>query len=276
VADRDGREVFMTRIHAPEYHELAVYYDLLNETFIPYRAQCEFVEGLLARHDRLGQRILDLGCGTGTHALYFARSGSRVVGIDLSIEMLELARSKAAEAGLSDDQVTFLRRDMRQLDWDQEFDLALGLNYAVTLCLEHGDIVRFLQSVYDALSPGGLLILDFLSHYDESGPVSIESVEAGDVRIECIREFEYDRARQVLDERMTYYVDGDGAIRRYEGYQAWRIFYPQELIGYLERVAGFRVLGLHTRWDLDKAPTGPDWAIVAERPLVPRRQPHAR
>lgn len=47
-----------------------------------------------------GQRIVDLGCGTGSLALGFARRGARVTGVDQAPEMVEAARAKAAEEGL--------------------------------------------------------------------------------------------------------------------------------------------------------------------------------
>ena len=45
------------------------------------------------------ERILDLGCGTGGHALVLARRGYRITGVDRSASMLEIARRKAKEVG---------------------------------------------------------------------------------------------------------------------------------------------------------------------------------
>lgn len=47
-----------------------------------------------------GQRLLDIGCGTGTEALMLARQGRRIHGIDLAPAMVEAARARAAAAGL--------------------------------------------------------------------------------------------------------------------------------------------------------------------------------
>ena len=54
----------------------------------------------LQLHRSPPQDILDLGCGTGRHAIALVREGYKVTGIDISAGMLEVARRKAAEAGV--------------------------------------------------------------------------------------------------------------------------------------------------------------------------------
>src|SRR6516225_9104797 len=55
--------------------------------------------------DRVRSPVLDAGCGTGEHALFFAARGHRVVGIDFVGQAIQRARRKAAERGLSVDFV---------------------------------------------------------------------------------------------------------------------------------------------------------------------------
>src|SRR5262245_46762606 len=70
--------------------------------------------------------LIDLGCGTGRLLLPFAQSGSQVMGVDLSDEMLRLARQKAIAAGIS---VPLLRANLVELDCfhDRSFDHAACL-----------------------------------------------------------------------------------------------------------------------------------------------------
>src|SRR5262249_46323047 len=64
-------------------------------------------------------RVLDGGCGTGEHALFFAARGLRVTGIDFLEEAIRQARTKAAERGLA---VEFLVKDATALDdWGERF-----------------------------------------------------------------------------------------------------------------------------------------------------------
>ena len=69
--------------------------------------------------------FLGLTTGTGRAALHFARAGAQVTGIDASLEMLALARGRAAEAGLS---IQFAAGDAHALDFpDRSFDIAVSL-----------------------------------------------------------------------------------------------------------------------------------------------------
>jgi SAM-dependent methyltransferase len=69
--------------------------------------------------DRITSPVLDAGCGTGEHALFFASRGHRVVGIDFVEEAIRRAQRKAAERGLS---VDFLVKDATMLrEWDARF-----------------------------------------------------------------------------------------------------------------------------------------------------------
>src|ERR1700758_687514 len=69
--------------------------------------------------DRVTGPVLDAGCGTGEHSLFFAARGHRVTGIDFLEEALRRARAKAAERGLA---VEFLVKDATALhDWGERF-----------------------------------------------------------------------------------------------------------------------------------------------------------
>jgi SAM-dependent methyltransferase len=72
-----------------------------------------------------GERVLDLACGTGRHSIELARRGHDVVGVDISSDLLEIAERDAAEQSLN---ASFVNADLRELDFDDEFDLVLSLN----------------------------------------------------------------------------------------------------------------------------------------------------
>ena len=71
------------------------------------------------------RNVLDLGCGTGTNAIYLAQHGSNVVGVDLAPKALELARTKAQRANVA---IDFRQADVTQIDFLQTpFDLVLDI-----------------------------------------------------------------------------------------------------------------------------------------------------
>ena len=84
--------------------------------------ECDFLEKELASDKSL--RILDVGCGTGRHAIELTKRGYRVTGVDLSESQLKRAREKAQADNLS---IDFQRQDARNLPFDNEFDVAVML-----------------------------------------------------------------------------------------------------------------------------------------------------
>ena len=251
----------MPKIHEPEYYELAKYYDMISQKYVPYKKHFKFIEGALEKYGKKVKRILDLACGTGTHSVYLARKGYDVVGIDISREMLNIAREKARAAGV---RAEFLEGDIRDMHFNNEFDAAICINQSVMYCITRSDIRNFIVGARDSLKRGGILIVDFLSIYDKVASAGKEWVDSEGVRIECIREETYNRVSQILTDKLTYFVTEGEMIQRFEGYEQSRVFYPQEFLFYLESIGNFRILGMHECWSLEEEPIGPYLAVVAE------------
>ena len=76
----DKRDQFVTA-----FEQYAPWYDLLYEDK-DYAAETSFVEHQLRRHGAASGSLLDLGCGTGVHAVQFAQNGWYVTGIDLVVD----------------------------------------------------------------------------------------------------------------------------------------------------------------------------------------------
>ncbi|HEX4491034.1 MAG TPA: class I SAM-dependent methyltransferase [Acidimicrobiia bacterium] len=109
----------------------------------------------LALHE--GDRVLDLGCGPGRHALALARRGIEVVGIDHSDEFVALARQAAQHAQLTN--ARFERADVRALDKRAEFDAVICLCQGGFGLLGGREDVDLLRRFARALKPGGRLAL---------------------------------------------------------------------------------------------------------------------
>lgn len=100
-----------------------------------------------------GERILDLACGTGRHSLALARQGFSVVGSEISAELIAIAREDAKAQGL---EATFLEGDLRELDFEDEFDIVLNLNDGAVGYFETDEENhRTFEVISRALKPGG-------------------------------------------------------------------------------------------------------------------------
>ena len=105
--------------------------------------------------DRVTGPVLDAGCGTGEHALFFAARGLRVIGIDFVEEAIRRARAKAAERGQA---VEFLVKDATALDgWGERF--ASVIDCGLFHVFSDDDRRRYVRGLAQVLEPGGRLFL---------------------------------------------------------------------------------------------------------------------
>ena len=121
--------------------------------------ECDFLEQEFGSDKAL--KILDVGCGTGRHAIDLAKRGYRVTGIDLSDAQLHRAQEKAKEAGVS---VDFRKHDARELAFREEFDAAIMLCEGAFPLMETDEMnFAILKSVARALTPAGKFIFTILN-----------------------------------------------------------------------------------------------------------------
>jgi ubiquinone/menaquinone biosynthesis C-methylase UbiE len=101
------------------------------------------------------QRIVDIGCGTGSLALRLAAKGHRVTGIDPAPEMLAYARQREGAAA-----ITWQIGDASLLAADAGFDVALMTGHAFQCLLTDQDIQHTLRAIRQSLRPGGQLMFE--------------------------------------------------------------------------------------------------------------------
>lgn len=117
------------------------------------------VEGEWLRQQLAGaQRVLDAGCGSGGHAIAFARWGHQVVGTDLSREMIARAREAARAAGLD---ITFHEVGFGEIArlTGSDFDAVTCLGNSLPHLLSREALAAALRDFAALLRPGGILIL---------------------------------------------------------------------------------------------------------------------
>jgi cyclopropane fatty-acyl-phospholipid synthase-like methyltransferase len=111
---------------------------------------------------RPGERLLDLACGSGAHALRLARQGVRVVGIDIAPSLVRHCSDQAAAAGLA--SATFVQGDMRALEFNEEFDAVVVLGGSFGF-FDDATNERVAGGIARALKPGGRLLLQLLDPF---------------------------------------------------------------------------------------------------------------
>ncbi|MBP3233538.1 MAG: class I SAM-dependent methyltransferase [Eubacterium sp.] len=102
--------------------------------------------------------VVELGCGTGSFTIEMAKKGYDIMGIDLSPDMLDIARNKAANKGLD---LMFLEQDMRELDLYCTAGTIVSVCDSINYLLEDGDVIETFRLVNNFLFPKGIFIFDF-------------------------------------------------------------------------------------------------------------------
>ena len=99
------------------------------------------------------ERILDLACGFGRHALSLAQKGFRVTGVDITSDYINDAIQNAKADGLT---VEFINADIRDLNFQNEYDVVLNLADGAIGYLENDDEnLKIFNVVSRALKPSG-------------------------------------------------------------------------------------------------------------------------
>ena len=131
-----------------------------KECFVQGTAgECDFIELEINRDKSL--KVIDIGCGTGRHAIELTKRGYHVIGVDLSGNQIKRAREKAQEAGVTLD---FQTQDARNLPFDGEFDLAIMLCEGGFSLMETDEMnFEILRNATKALKDKGKLIFTTLN-----------------------------------------------------------------------------------------------------------------
>ena len=140
------------------FENYAKVYD--NENFTKGTlGECDFIEKELNFDKSL--KILDVGCGTGRHAIELTKRGYNVTGIDLSEAQLKRAKEKAKAEKLT---IDFQRQDARNLPFNSEFDVAIMLCEGGFSLMETDEMnFEILKSVTKSLKSQATLIFTTLN-----------------------------------------------------------------------------------------------------------------
>jgi len=222
----------MSGVSEPFGRNYADAYDALYRNK-DYEGEVNLIERVLTRHGLGGaRRVLDLGCGTGRHALPLARRGHTVVGVDRSPGMLTRARAKAATENL-EPSVVFHLADIRELDLGQRFEAVLMMFTVLGYQFEDVDLMAALAAVRRHLEPNGLFIFDVWNGLavlaDRPGERCV-SVADGPVSVTRRSSAELDIPRHVCRVRFDLErKDADGRIEKWREEHVMRYYFEQDL-----------------------------------------------
>ncbi len=139
------------------FNKYAQYYNLLYRSK-NYEKEVDYVDSLIKRYsDRRNKTLLDIGCGTGNHDIWFAKKGYQVVGMDRAGEMIAIARERMPAGG----DVEFFKRDVSRFALRRKFDIAVSLFHVMSYLTATEVFMDGLRNIYKHLKKGSLFIFDF-------------------------------------------------------------------------------------------------------------------
>ncbi len=125
----------------------------------------------LAAHYGLSARLLDIGCGTGVLVGKALQAGYSAVGLDISREMISVARKTVPY-----DAVRVQR--MQNLDEHRKYDLVVSLSWCIHYCSNENEVLDVLRSIWCSLRSSGRMLLQ-IAHGPNLPTQWIEDLEAG-------------------------------------------------------------------------------------------------
>lgn len=134
----------------------SIYDDIMGA--VPYNLWYDYLHEIMDFYKlKKADKVLDLACGTGNMSILFAENNYQVTGIDLSSQMLEVAREKAEEI---EQEIVFINSDLRDFHVREKYDMAYCLFDSINYILKKDELRMVFDNVYQSLAEEGFFIFD--------------------------------------------------------------------------------------------------------------------
>jgi SAM-dependent methyltransferase len=175
---------------------------------------------LLRRSGVRSGRVIDLGCGSGILAAELIQAGYSVLGVDISQEMIKIARRKAPGA-------MFVVGSLHRVDLPH-CDAIAAIGEALNYCFDSGSLSRLFQRVHRALRPGGVFVFDVAQ--PGVGGDSVRRTWTESEGWAVLVESEEDRRRELLIRRIVTFRKRGAGFRRAEETHKLKLFRAEDLV----------------------------------------------
>lgn len=168
--------------------------DIKNQSWVEDTIrQVDFVIRMLKLTGK--ERILDLACGFGRHALEFARRGYSVTGVDITKPYVEDAIAQAEKENLT---ARFINADIRDVPFEKEFDVVISMADGAIGYLENeAENLKIFDIIANALKPGGKHFMDIMNAGYADSHFPCQLWDAGEKSLTLSR-FEWNRDTKIM------------------------------------------------------------------------------
>lgn len=222
------------------YNEFAYNYDALMQD-VDYKKRTQYLCSLFKKFDRMPTLMLDLACGTGEFSNRFAQKGVSVIGVDISYDMLSVAREKSAEAGLD---VLYLCQDAASLDLYGTVDGAICCLDSLNHITDYNDFCQAIARVSLFLEKDRLFIFDVNTPYKHKEILGNNTFVMDTDDVYCVWQNEFSESDNTVEINLDFFTSsGDAYLRASECFHE-RAYTEDEINTALEK-AGLRIEAIY-------------------------------
>ena len=197
------------------YNNFAYYYDALM-TDANYEDRAKYITSLFKRFDRTPTLMLDLACGTGEFSNRFAKQGVSVIGVDISYDMLSIARQKSAELG---NDILYLCQDASQLDLYGTIDGAICCLDSLNHITNYKQFCQAIKRVSLFLEKDRLFIFDLNTQYKHREILGNNTFVIDTEEVYCVWQNEYNPRQDTVQINLGFFIpQGDMYYRLNENF----------------------------------------------------------
>ncbi len=226
------------------YTAFSAFYDRLMAADFDYGKIADHIENLLDLCGCDAKLVCELACGTGNVTIPLAKRGYDMIAADISPDMLDIARKKAADENLSD--ILFLNQNMTKIDLYGTVDAFLCMIDGINYCIAPEPLFNMFKKIKTCfLESGGVFIFDISSEYKLRNTVGNNTFVYNGDDIFYTWENRFIEKKRLSDMYLTFFTRaGDGMYKRFAERHLQRAYTAAELTKML-RAAGFEKIAVY-------------------------------
>jgi SAM-dependent methyltransferase len=227
------------------YNNFAYFYDeLIND--VDYKKWVDYYFKIFKRYGQKPSLGLDLGCGTGSMTVEFSQRGIEMTGVDLSEDMLMVAREKS-----EGQDILYLNQDMREFELYGTVDFIVSGLDCINYVTDKRDLLRVFRLANNYLNPGGLFIFDINTRYKLENITGNNTFVLENEDVFCTWQNEFDKKRAISDFYLTFFSKEGNSYKRFDEEHQERAYSIEEITELIEK-SGMKLLKVYDALSFEK------------------------